>query len=199
VAWSRGELILRREIVLGRPWLVVPVFVVEDTDELLVTYLPEGAPLGYVDGDWPTHNGLHPWHPKPAWEGHGALMVQRPRDDYAVWHFWNGPDRTFARWYVNLQEAFRRTPVGYDTQDLELDILVAPDGTWEFKDWDLVDQRVAEGRFTADVADGIRAEGIRIAAHLDDGDHWWDHEWSRWRPDPGWINPSLPAGWDASF
>ena len=51
-------------------------------------------------------------------------MLQRPGDAYAIWHFWHGPEREFRGWYVNLQEPFRRTAQGYDTQDLELDIWV---------------------------------------------------------------------------
>lgn len=56
-----------------------------------------------------------------AWAGHGCLMVQRPGEHHAVWHFWDGADRRFSHWYVNLQTAFRRTAIGYDTQDLEVD------------------------------------------------------------------------------
>ena len=44
------------------------------------------------------------------------------------WVFWHGPERAFHGWYLNLQEPFRRTPQGYDTQDLELDIWVPAEG-----------------------------------------------------------------------
>ena len=198
VAWERGEVILRREIVLGHPWLVVPVVVVDDDDALLVTYIPEGAPFGFPAGEWPTPDGRHPWHTRLAWEGHGTLMLQRPGDSYAIWHFWTGPERTFAGWYINLQEPFRRTSVGYDTQDLELDILVTPQGSWTYKDWDLVEQRVHEGRFTAGQAEEIRTDAKRIAGDLSNGERWWDPSWSSWLPDRSWPKPSLPAGWDAT-
>lgn len=181
--------------MFGRPWLVVPVYVVDD-DELLVTYIPEGAPFGFPAGSWPTPDGRHPWHVKRAWEGHGTLMLQRPDESYAVWHFWAGPERRFTGWYINLQEPFRRTGVGYDTSDLELDILVAPDGSWAFKDWDLVDQRVSEGRFSAGQADLIRELGRRISGELERGEIWWDQSWSSWRPDPNWPTPCLPTGWE---
>ena len=196
MSWQRGEVILRREIVHGRPWLVVPVVVVQDDDDLLVTYIPEGAPFGFPSGEWPTNDGRHPWHGRPGWQGHGTLMLQRPGESHAVWHFWHGAERTFTGWYVNLQEPFRRTTIGYDTQDLELDILVAPNGSWTFKDWDLVDQRVAEGRFSPSQAEAIRADGERIAADLTGGQFWWDRAWSAWEPDPTWPKPSLPIGWD---
>ena len=28
---------------------------------------------------------------------------------------WDGPERAFAGWYLNLTESFRRTTVGFDT------------------------------------------------------------------------------------
>ena len=189
-------MVLHRDVVFGRPWIVMPVYVVEDSDDWLITYIAKGAPFGFPSGSWPTASGNHPWFPRKEWSGHGALMVQRPGDSYAVWHFWSGPDRTFAYWYVNLQEPFRRTPSGYDTQDLELDIVIAPDGQWAFKDWEEVDDRVREGRFSARQAVDIRELGRAIAADISAGRVWWADRWNDWVPDPSWIAPGLPDGWD---
>lgn len=207
--WEPGELIVRREVLglgpgfhpsprpdwYGRAWEALPVFVVEDTDEHLVTYIPEGAEMGFVEGDWPTPDGKHPWHRKTHWEGHGCLMVQRPGDPYAVWHFWDGPERDFTCWYLNLQADYRRTEIGYDTQDFELDFVVFPSGEWQVKDLEVLDDRVAEGRFTADLVDWIRRTGDDIARDLEAGDHWWDPAWADWQPDPSWRNPRLPDIW----
>ena len=103
---------MRREVLNdGRPWLAAVVYVVDDTAEHLVTYLPEGTEFGFIQGDFPTRTGQHPWNGGAGtrWQGHGTLMVQRPGDDHAVWHFWTGADRAFDHWYVNIQQAFRRT------------------------------------------------------------------------------------------
>ncbi|MGH2363551.1 MAG: DUF402 domain-containing protein [Chloroflexota bacterium] len=172
------------------------MIVVQDSDDLLALYTPPGAPLAYPPGPWPTPNGQHPWHPKPAWEGQGMLGLQRPGEAHAVFHFWRGPAREFQYWYVNIQEPFRRTPIGIDTQDLELDIVIAPDGSWTFKDWELLDQRVREGRFTLEQAVDIRLEGDRIACELRAGRWWWDVAWKDWQPDPHWPVPALPVGWE---
>src|SRR4051812_10196880 len=100
MGWEAGEVVVHREIAWGRPWLAIAELVVDDTEDRLVTFIATGAPFGYAPGLWPTGNGRHPWHPQPAWAGHGALIVQRPGDAYAVQHFWVGADRRFDRWYV---------------------------------------------------------------------------------------------------
>jgi len=196
--WKPGESVVRREVLHGRPWMGTTVFVVSDELDLLVTYLPEGAPFGFPDGPWPTVTGRHPWHGKARWEGHGVLMLQRPRDHYAVWHFWEEPERVFSGWYLNLQRPFRRTPIGYDTQDLELDVWIpaANDAAWSFKDDNLLETRVREGRFTAAEVEAIRRVGAEIATMLEAGVQWWDGDWSSWSPPAGWEATPLRDGWD---
>ena len=183
--WSEGEVILRREVRNdGWAWVTMPVVVVRDEPDLLATYIAEGTPFTFPPGP-----ETHPWAGRDAWQGHGVLMLQRPGDAYAIWVFWDGPERELAGWYVNFQEPFRRTAQGYDTQDLELDIVVHLDGRWEWKDDELLDVRVAEGRFTPEQAAAARAEGRRVTAQLDAGERWWDDDWADWRP---------PAGWDSA-
>jgi len=123
-------------------------------------------------------------------------MLQRPWESYAVWHFWDGPERAFAGWYLNLQDPFRRTAVGYDTQDLELDVWMPSHGSWSFKDEELLEVRVREGRFTRDEVASIRTLGDEIGAMLDRGEQWWDESWTTWQPDPVWRGPALPGGWE---
>jgi hypothetical protein len=181
--WSEGDVIVRREVRNdGWAWLEVPVVVVRDEPELLATYLPEGAPFTFPPGP-----EVHPWTDRDCWQGHGVLMLHRPGESHAVWVFWDGPEREHAAWYLNIQEPFRRTAHGYDTQDLELDVVVHPDGRVELKDDELLDVRVQEGRFTQDQARAIRAEGARIQRDLAFGRRWWDPYWALWEPDPAWL------------
>jgi hypothetical protein len=196
MVWRRGEVVVRREVWHGRPWVGTPVYVVHDDSDLLATYLPEGAPFGFPAGDWPTPTGQHPWFGRGAWEGHGVLMLQRPGESYAVWHFWEGDARDFAGWYVNLQEPFRRTTLGYDTQDLELDVWIPAEGAWSFKDDELLEQRGREGRFTSAEVAEIRVLGAEIGAMIDSARTWWNQGWSTWEPDSGWVTPSLPDRWE---
>ncbi len=197
MTWSPGQVLARREVLNdGRVWLGTPVRVVADAPDHLVTYIAEDARFGFPPGRFPTPDGCHPWSGRTGWEGHGTLMVQRPDEDFAVWHFWDGPERRFRGWYLNLQEAFRRTPLGYDTQDLELDIVVAPDHSWALKDLDVLPDRIAEGRYTADQVERILALGDRLGEALDGGEPLWDPGWVSWTPDPSWGGEHLPGGWD---
>jgi hypothetical protein len=197
MGWGHGEAIVRREVLNdGRPWLAAMVYVVEDSEDKLVTYLPGGTEFGFLDGEFPTHNGRHPWdRDDRRWEGHGTLMVQRPGEDHAVWHLWCGPERSLLCWYVNIQEAFRWSAIGYDTQDLELDIVVSPDGSWAFKDRDLLADHVGLGRYSTDQVERVLALGDELSAELDAGHRWWDESWARWTPDPSWSPVALPQGW----
>ncbi len=194
--WGEGDWIVRREVWRGRPWFGTVVRVVRDSPGQLVTYTPTGAPFGFPDGDWP--GGLHPWRGRTGWTGHGALEVQRPGETHAIWHFWEEPGRRFAGWYLNFQRPYVRTEIGFDTLDLELDIWLpaGEKGAWRWKDAEVLDERVREGRYTQAEIDQVRRDGDRAAADLNAGRRWWDESWSRFVPDPGWEPPALPAGWE---
>jgi Protein of unknown function (DUF402) len=194
VAWRRDDVIVHREIFRDVPWCAMPVVVVEDTPQLLVTYLPERAPFAFP----PSADGRpHPWGKKRRWRGNGVLMLRRPGEALSVWHFWDGPERRFSGWYVNLEEPFRRTSTGYDTADLELDIWIPAGGKWRFKDEELLEERVRDGRYTASQRDAIRALGDELGARLDRGERWWDDGWAAFEPDPAWRAPSFPTAWES--
>lgn len=191
--WASGQPVVRREIWRGAPWFATVVIVVEDGEEFLASYLPEGAPFAFP----PSADGRpHPWGGRERWLGHGVLMLQRPGESYAVWHFWEGPTRRFSGWYLNLQEPHRRTEIGYDTQDLELDIWIPSDDAWRLKDEELVAERVEDGRFTAAQALEIHRLGDEIGRMLDRGEAWWDPAWAAFEPRPEWRAPAFPHGWE---
>lgn len=193
--WSGGDVIVRSEVLGLQPaevtvttvasgvWLEAPVIVVDDSPEQLVTYMAAGAAFTFPDGEWPTPDGRHPWHGRAGWQGHGCLMVQRPGDHYAVWHFWDGPDREFVCWYLNLQTAFVRNERGFGTQDLELDLVVFPDGSHIVKDEEVLDDRVAEGRYSPELVEWIRRYGQTLVQRLEAEGPWWDPSWATWEPD----------------
>jgi hypothetical protein len=192
--WQRGEAIVRREVWRGTPYAALPVVVVRDEPELLAVYLPEGAPFAFNDGKWPY--APHPWRHYGAWQGHGVLMLQRPADAFAIWVFWAGESRRFARWYVNLQAPFRRTKIGFDSLDHTLDLWSTDARTWHVKDEEAFEQRVADGYFTAAQGAAIRVAAERFLLDVRTNGPWWDEAWADWRPDPLWPVPVVPPGWE---
>ena len=195
MAWQHGDVIVHREVWRGTPWLASPVVVVEDGPGLLATYIPEEMPLAFP----PSADGRpHPWAGKERWTGHGVLVLRRPGEAYSVWHFWDGPERRFAGWYLNLEEPFRRTAVGYDTQDLELDLWLPAGGEWRFKDEEQLEERVREGRYTEAQVAAVRRIGGELGAMLDRGERWWDERWASFAPEPGWRAPAFPEGWETT-
>lgn len=199
MSWSPGDVIVRREVWQGRPWLANPMYVVEDTDNVLVLYVPEGSPFGFGAGtDWPTATGRHPWDGRTAWVGEGALGLHRPGDPYAVWHYWLRPERSFVCWYVNIQVPIHRTAIGIDSMDLELDLLVFPNREVVVKDKEQVDASARLGRYSMDDAVDIHRVGSDLGARFAAGDRWWDDRWTAWAPSPEMlVPPELPAGWEA--
>jgi len=192
--WQPGEVIVRREVWRGQPRMAVPVIVVRDEPEQLVTYIAEGAPFGFVDQD-PTGRP-HPYAGRDGWRGHGVLCLQRPREAYAVMVFWKGEGRDFWGWYINFQDPFRRTPIGFDTHDHEVDLWSEDGRTWHRKDFELLERRVTRGTFTPAEAAAVLAEAERVEAELIAGRRWWDDSWADWSPPDDWTVPTLPKGWE---
>jgi hypothetical protein len=187
---------MRREVVRGTPPLIYPVRVVEDVGDRLAVFLASGTPISSPKGSWPWSDEGHPWAARGRWEGHGVLQMLSAVEPFSAWVFWEGEERSLDCWYINLQEPFRRTRDGIDSQDLELDFVVAPDGSWRKKDDDLLDVWVEKGRWSADQVAGIREIGVRVETELRAGHRWWDERWASWEPPSHW-EPWAEANPDA--
>src|SRR5262249_24542348 len=113
--------------------------VILDDGELVALHIPVGAeavaatwgdsPIrGQADRAWELEG--RPWH------SYRVLRLMRWGAGHSLELLFHERDDSFAGWYVNLQEPLRRSPVGFDTDDLVLDIWVEPDGSWHWKDED---------------------------------------------------------------
>jgi hypothetical protein len=189
-----GEVALFRFIRFGKVRHASPRIVVRDEEDVVVLHLPVGTPAklpgydgrpirGQADRDWELHD--HNWYTS-------SLLTVIPRGRaHCIDLLWDGETGAFAGWYVNIQEPIRRSRLGFDTDDLILDIRVQPDGGWAWKDEDELEEAVELGRFTDHEASEIRAEGERVLAERP-----WPTGWEDWRADPSWPLPELPDGWD---
>ena len=158
---------------------------VEETAELLVLWIPAGAPAKIPAG------GLR--IPGDEWElvdsapKRDQVCVARRGRAHSIYVFWTTGGE-LDHWYVNFERPLQRTPLGVDTFDWKLDLIVAPDGRYRWKDEDELEQAAAAGLLDADE---VRAEAARVVAE-------WPFPtgWEDWRADPAWPVPQLPDGWD---
>jgi hypothetical protein len=172
--WRPGHQIMLRYRRLGPISFALPVTVVEDTPTQTVLYLRPGTPIkrrvlpdgSPIPREMPTseRSRLPQVMGDGTWITNHALIIVRPGDAYDIRLFWSDA-WTFRGWYVNLQDPVRRVPTGFDTADHMLDITVAPDRSWSWKDEHEMAEAVRIGRFTAAEAAAIRATGEQVIPH----------------------------------
>ena len=124
------------------------------------------------------------------------ICKARPGDAHAIGLFWQGPTWEFLGWYGNLQEPLRRTRIGFDSADQALDVQIAPDRTWRWKDEDEFASVQERGVISARDAVAIRDEGERVIAAVEANLWPFNAGWEHWRPDPAWPIPRIQEGWD---
>jgi len=188
----------RSDRIVGTAW---PAFVVADSPELIALYRPigtigqqrsgeRGGPRGRVLLHWDGGYG------ELRWRDMNVLMLHRPGDMHSVWRAWHAATWEVAWRYVNLEEPWTRTAIGFDSKDLYLDLWSERDGTeWHWKDEDEAAWAAENGRITPEVLEAARAEGSRAVARIQRGDPPHDRDWDAWRPDPSWTVPFLPDAW----
>lgn len=193
-----GDPALLRNVWRGHIASAIPMTVVEDTDERVVLYLRQGTPIRW----------LEPYGGMPVWVDGGCRTVAKEWDDtnvvhvvpkgraHSVYFMWEASTGNEICWYVNLQQPLRRTPMGWDTMDQELDVVAWPDlSEWWWKDEDKFAERVELGYLTRAEADAARREGEAVIADLEARRRPFDEHWRAWRPDPSWPIPTLPDDW----
>ena len=198
-----GAAVAWRSVVDGVVGTAHPMRVVRDAPELIALYLSPGARSRRRAGQrgGPRGRQLLPggWsgrYEERTWTAYRVLLLYRPGDAHSVWLFWPEGEAALHHWYVNLEAPWRRSPVGFDTRDRTLDLVVAPDlRSWRWKDEDELALEQEMGRVTAAEARAIRAEGERVLARVRRRAPPFGDGWERWAPDPAWTVPALPAAW----
>ena len=66
-----------------------------------------------------------------------------------------------------MQSPMARTRLGFDHWDHLLDIVVAPDRSWRYKDEDELELCLETGRMTAATALAVREEGCRVIEQIE--------------------------------
>lgn len=178
----------------SQPGMSWPYHVIEDSDELVALYIPAGAtymrwgspPPGQARGSL-----------EPAEWRRDVLRLMLPGRQHSTWLFWSHEEgrRGFSAYYVNLEEPFRRTGIGFDTNDHTLDIVVTPALQWRWKDEEQFEALVRSGQYSAEFARSVRAEGEEMVRRIEGRLPPFGDGWEAFEPDPAWGLPELPAGW----
>ncbi|TWE11450.1 DUF402 domain-containing protein [Rudaeicoccus suwonensis] len=192
--WEPGDVILTREIHRDAVWMATCEYVVEDTGDRLVTFIPPGAEFGFPDGH---PLGEHPWKSRGAqrWTGHGKLTIARFGQPWQVSVFWHGDNRELECWYIDMIRPIQRFSGGIDGTDQELDLVIAPDGTIEEKDVTEFEQEVLDGRFTDAEAATLRADFARVKNLVERDGVPAESHWATWEPPNNWDPLDLPTDW----
>jgi hypothetical protein len=202
--WACGDVIALRYITTdGRIEMCWPCRVVLDSPDLLAVFIAAGS--RYKAGPKKTAAEKraaraaflpldeHEWR-------RDTLRLMLPGQCHSVSLFWDGRDdgRRLLYYFVNMEEPLRRTPIGIDTQDHTLDVVVQPNLKWMWRDEIELGNHVTHGFYTAALAEAVRLEGERAIRAISAGTHPCLNGWSEWQPDSTWPAPAIPNGWDTT-
>jgi len=123
-------------------------------------------------------------------------LIVEPEKYYSTILFWNHASNEFVCYYINFQLPFQRHTCGFDTLDLDLDLVISPDLSYEWKDVDEYQKAIENGIISQDEILGIEAARQEILEKLEKRQYPFDGSWLDWLPDPHWSPPRLPENWD---
>jgi hypothetical protein len=206
--FAPGATIVRRDIIHGRVWGATPARVISDTRQaMLVAYWPGVqvlSPLSYVESQ---QAGLPDGRLRMirelaagtcevgsrTWQDTTVLTRIDRGEHFSVSRFF-GADHEPGIWYVNFEQPALRTSIGYDTCDLCIDLVVAPDlSSYRWKDEDEYEL----GRQVGFIEDALHARIERARERaltlLANRQGPYATDWSAWQRNPSWTLPALPA------
>lgn len=205
-----GRLILHRNVRLDRIGWVRPARVVSDDERGLLVWIAPHTPVAHEvadDGRGMRSMPFAEWITRTyrleilTWAGPGLLKFLPALGNYSVWWFRDAADG-WANWYVNLEEPGIRWDdgevAGVDIVDQDLDIVVARDRTWRWKDnGEFVERLGFPAHYWVADEVAVRAEGERVVELIEAGKFPFDGTWCDFEPPPDWVAPTrLPSGWD---
>lgn len=130
------------------------------------------------------------------WHTNRLLMLVYPEKYYSSYYFWQADNNQFLCYYINFQLPFRRSKVGFDSFDLELDLIIEPTFEWRWKDVDDYQRGIELGILRPGWIREIDSARQEIFEKLEIRQYPFDGSWLDWRPNPNWEPPKLPEHWD---
>lgn len=200
MTFHSGQTIVVREIWRNRLWSAVPHIWIDE----YLTYLPQGTLGAYASNrDLPYTDGMTREQRKLAAMRTCDYRVVERTTDISTLHFFTPEswarinlgwsENRFLGWYVNFESPFELWYGGIQAKDLVLDLRIAPDAQWQWKDRDSFDTAVSDGLLPADLLPKLEAEAAIVLEMLRRRAGPFDPRWPDWKPDPTWETPILPA------
>lgn len=201
---EHGDVVVLRYVTTGgRIEMCWPCRVVEDREDVVALFIAAGSPYKAAPKKTAIEKRRQARPPLPpdeyVWRT-DTLRLMVPGRSHSVslsWALTRG-ERRLLKYFVNMEEPFRRTAVGFDTQDHTLDIEVTPELTWRWRDEDELSSHVAEGFYTPELAAAARAEGERAIEAIRRLEHVCVKRWSEWEPPHEWTAAAFVEGWDTT-
>ena len=138
------------------------------------------------------------------WRTNRFLILLEPKKFYSINLIWNHASEAFLGYYVNFQLPFQRSRCGFDTFDLELDLVIEPDLRWQWKDVEEYRRGVEMGILRPEWVAGLEQARPEVFSRLEQRLYPFDGSWlssrapqrGQWRPQPAWGASQLPEGWE---
>jgi len=181
--------------------------VVRDRDDVVVVATAPGSDVRVRAGrgDGPNGRTVLPaaWdgtYEERVWQGATVVRVHRRGDRWSVWR-WHDGERWGDVWYGNLESPWRRSALGFESQDWALDVVGRGDPTgdaWRvgLKDEDELAWMVQRGYVTEQQAAHVHDVGAHLLQRAREARWPFDADWDAWLPEPAWGAVALPPGWD---
>jgi len=203
--WNSGDVVVIRGIFNNNICHAQSFIVVQDTPNETALALLPGAECvsleGYLKGKI---NGKRRWDfknrpfelEKYIWHTNRLLLLMEPQKYYSTIYFWQEDNKEFLCYYINFQLPFQRSHSGFDTLDLELDLIINPDYSWEIKDLEDYQKGIENGTILHEWIQEIENAKVDVFNRLAKKQYPLDGKWLNWRPDSNWSAPKLPKDWD---
>ena len=191
--WQPGTHIPVRYVYDGVVRFAEPVTVVLDSPEHIIVYEPVGTPVQWSEFDYDAGDLGTPL-PR-IWHTRNMLKIYERNCWAGIWCWWIADGWKHDGWYVDFQRPLAFGRGGLVLKDLQLDIVVAPDLSWRWKDEDHFRKAQRHGWVSPEEASAVESEAAKIIKRIEGRAAPFNEAWPHWRPDPMWTIPQLPDDW----
>jgi len=184
------------------------IVVKDETKETVLLLLPE-AQCAFPEGYWRWRKNKDfshgtRWQEAKSdhiilreftWQTNRILIFLEPEKYSSCFLFWDHASDQFSCYYINFQLPYKRSHCGFDTLDLDLDIVIDPHYNWEWKDEEEYQIGIREGGIQDEWVKGIEQSQEDVFDRINKRRYPLGGSWLQWRASLGWLPPKLPEKW----